>query len=191
MADDDDTTMLKETLPDGTRRVWYVSGQEYAATEEQRAEIVKGITEMHWQRPGTSIPMSPGLLLQELVKQLQVKWVAEWGYSVYPIEHRDCTCKNPEYCNPDCWATYSVVGIKVRQRRYWWTMYFLDVGIGAVMLIGDTTDAVNPAGSISVGCAMEWHDQCKGKFTTKADGAKEWMPCGCSCRHPHLAEGVV
>lgn len=188
MSDATATSMLKETLADGTRREWFMAGAAYAGTTQQRATIQEAIDDMHWQRPGTEFPMSTGLMLQELVHQFtkQTRWIAELGYSTTPVEHRVCSCKNaPDYCDLDCWGTYSVLGMRLRQRRHWWTVYFLDIGVGAVLLCGDTTDAHNPAGSMSVACALTWHEKCNGTLKTRVDPA---APCGCSCRHPHVTE---
>jgi hypothetical protein len=172
-----ETVLLAEELPDGTRREWLMASRRFTEEPAQRAEIVTAIEEMHWQRPNQDMPMSPALLLQNLIAQMDLKRVGQVGYSIHEIRYQDCNCKHrDENCHPDHWASYSVVGIKVRQDS-WWTLYFLDIGVGAVWLISDITDAPIPA-NVSVRCALEWHDECPGTFPTASGRAT------CECAHP-------
>jgi hypothetical protein len=177
----DDTVHLTELLPDDTdtTREWLRSGTLYTTSPEQRTQVRDAIAEMHWQRPGTPMAMSPALLIQAVVAQMGLRLVAQVGYSIHEIRHPDCDprCPNPDH--PDHFASYSLIGIKVRRRDYWWTLYLLDVGVGASWLIGDRTPAPMPV-KVSGACGMEWHDRCAGTFRQGEGRAV----CQCPCPHP-------
>lgn len=173
-----ETVFLTEDLPDGIRREWLQPGHKYAGTVEQRADIVRAITAMWWHRAGEPIAMMPGLLLQAIVDELEpfgVKQVAQRGYSTHPIEFPDCSCSNPHH--PDHFATYQLVGMKVRHKDGWWTCYWLDIGTGAVGVVSDFAPAPVPDG-VTEWCAMEWHDDCRRRAQTRDDRLRA---CACSC----------
>lgn len=173
-----ETAFLTEDLPDGIRRKWLLHGRDYAATEEQRADIVHAITAMWWHRAGEPISMSPGLLLQEIVAELEpfgFQQVTHLGYSTHPIEHPDCPCAHPDH--PDHFGTYQLVGMKVRQSSGWWTCYWLDIGVGAVWVISDFVLAPVPVG-VTGWCARDWHDDCKRRVQARDDSQRS---CTCSC----------
>lgn len=179
----DETVFLAETLPDGTRREWLMPGQRYAGTAEHRARILRAIEAMQWQRPEGQMAMSPGLLLQGVIAQMGLKLVGQVGHApTEPIEYPDCNCPHPPCYDRDHYGTYSLIGIKCRRRNHWWTLYLLDVGTGAALLIMDVTDAPMPhGGNISGACALEWHDKCTGTYR-RGDGR---APCQCACPHDH------
>lgn len=163
-----ETVFLTEDLPDGIRREWLQSGHKYADTAEQRAEIVQAITTMRWQRAGEKMHASPALLLQAVIDKLEplgLKRVAQLGNSSHPLDYPDCPCSGPYH--PDHFATYGLVGMKMRQQDGWWTCYWLDIGVGAVGVVSDFAPAPMPEG-VTGWCAMEWHDDCKGR-------------CACTC----------
>lgn len=91
-----------------------------------RAQISKEIDGLKWVEPNGQFPFSPGMMLQELVKELKLRNVQKVAYSGY-LELPD----GPET------GTYSIVGIVNGYKNGTLTLYYLDIGTGAVCLAID------------------------------------------------------
>jgi hypothetical protein len=118
-----ETTFLVEVLADRTRREWLMAGKPYTDTSEQRTPVMEAINEMHWQWPDQPMPMSPGLLLQEVTAQLSLKLVAQTRL----LDARDSTSRLrlQRPLSPRSLGELFSGSIKARRQNNWWTLYLL------------------------------------------------------------------
>ena len=107
------------------RRYWHTDYDE----ELMRARISEQIDQLTWQHPSEPLPMSPGLLLQEVIPQMGIRSVSALAVNGI-LEHIP---DGPDH------ATYAVLGIEstsphgLGRARY----YLLDIGDRAVGLAVD------------------------------------------------------
>ena len=196
------TEYLTQNLPDGTVRSWTMAGVRYTATPARRAAITALMPTMVWRRAGrtVSLPFSPGLLIQEIVPRMGVaRWLAQIGYNpLASIRVPDCGCTDPLRCrcdfqghphqraDPDLWADYSLLALRLRRRLGWWDLWLLDIGTGAVVLAEDDSANDPVPAQASHSCQMGWCDLCDG--TRRAASPPTTLVCTHTC---HVATPPV
>ena len=111
----------------------FESGRRYWPTDYDedlmRARISEQIDQLRWQHPSEPLPMSPGLLLQEVIPQMGIRNISALAVNGMLENIPD----GPAH------ATYAVLGIEttsphgLERARY----YLLDIGNRAVGLAVD------------------------------------------------------
>lgn len=130
---------MTEPEPD---RTWTEISARYIDNDERRDEIMRVAESLTWHEipsGGTiSGPMSPVLMLKEIITQLElVAHAVAWGGD--PLVYPD----GPEH------AYYSLLGVETRYSNARVRHYVLDIGTGAVPLYVEITDVVAHEGEVS------------------------------------------
>jgi hypothetical protein len=115
-------------------RTWTEIGERYIESEERREEIVRVAATLNWheldERGHIRGPMSPVLLLKEIIEQMEFPKVTSVAWGGDAIVYPD----GPEH------AYYSLVGVESHYSNADVRCYLLDIGTGAVPLFMDIVD---------------------------------------------------
>jgi hypothetical protein len=205
-ADPNATEYLTEHLPDGTVRSWTMAGVRYSATPARRAAITAAMPTMMWVQAGrrVSLPFMTGLLIKDVVPQLRVgRWLAQVGYHpLATIRVPDCGCADPLRCrcdfdghphttaDPDLWADYQLLALRLRRPLGWLDLWLLDIGIGAVVIANDDRDNDPIPQDASRSCQMGWCDLCDGTQPAGRSPASRACAHGCHRDADHSANST-
>ena len=199
-ADPHAVAYLTEQLADGTQRSWTMAGARYTATPARRAAITALMRTMDWYQAGrrVSLPFTVGALIKEIVPKMGVaRWLARFGFHpLATIRVPDCGCTDPLRCRcdfdghphantePDLWADYGLLVLRLRRPEGWLDLWLLDIGTGAVVIAEDDShnDPI-PAGA-SHDCVMGWCDLCTGTMPTGEGRTPRVCVHACHLRRP-------
>ncbi|MFG1796716.1 hypothetical protein [Nocardia sp. NPDC049149] len=167
----------------GGWRYWVTEYRRYSEPDAFRSNLIAAIKSMIWYPPsGNEIPMWPGLGLQEICRQRELKMVAGLGVSSTPLEYPEdpYIADYLERGHEPIWATYSLLGIKQLIHGGWQISYFLDRGteIGGIAL--DFVHEARPD-RLSGKCALNRHNECSGWAWTRRWLIPQRTPCVCVC----------
>lgn len=128
---DTDTTTLEWTELEQKFHAQQERDDRYGRTAAQfRAAVEKEIATLTWHdvpEDGTITgPMSPILLLKEVIAQLELRPVVAFCYGGC-LEYPD----GPET------ATYSLVGVEIKTSKQHFRVYLFDTGTGAMPVAAD------------------------------------------------------
>ncbi len=201
-ADPDAVDYLTEHLPGAITRCWTMAGVRYTATEARRAAITALMPTMQWYQAGrtVSLPFSIGLLIKEIVPKLGVqRWLAAFGFHpLATIAVPDCGCTDPlrcrcdfpghphAYAEPDLWADYALLVLRLRRPQGWLDLWLLDIGTGAVVIVEDDIGNDPIPTDASIDCQMGWCDLCDGTYHTGDPDTAQ--PCTHRC---HTANATI
>ncbi|MFG1793992.1 hypothetical protein [Nocardia sp. NPDC049149] len=168
----------------GGWRYWVTEYRRYSEPDAFRVNLRAAIRGMTWYPPtGQGIPMWPGLGLEEIRRQRDLKLVAGLGVSSTPLEYPEDQhiAAYLERGHEPIWATYTLLGIKQLINGGWQISYFLDRGveIGGVAL--DFIREARPDG-LSLACALNRHEECTGSIRPRWWTLnRQPAPCSCTC----------
>jgi|GEM_PF-5401977 len=176
---------LIEPIDDG-ERAWTTIAEPYITLPTDRDRITVAIQEMTWYPIPALIPFTQGLLLQGLLRDFDMRKVAQVGISSTPLKfpENDHIDRYPHNINSSRLhlATCSVVGIQRWRPTGWLRSYFLDTGTEARGLAVDHINATHPPG-VTIACVTHQHDKCPGtaRYQHKPSEACRCY-CGCTSR---------
>lgn len=166
-----------ERLEDGTERHWTDLGRAYSRRQGDRARLTEAIAEIRWYRDDDTVPFSPGMLLQEIVRVSGVPAMAV-GISGLPVDfpEPDLLDHDRSELAPWQYQTCSIVAVCCRCPRGILVTHFLDLGLEAVPVAQDMRGTA-PLEDRTIACAAGLHRACRGDLTD--EGKRQ--PCRCEC----------
>ncbi|MFI6217007.1 hypothetical protein ACIBCD_33835 [Nocardia brasiliensis] len=168
----------------GGWRYWVTEYRRYSEPDSFRANLTVAIESMKWYPPvGAALPMWPGLGLQEIIQQRELKLVAGLGVSSTPLEYPEDQdiADYLERGHQPIWATYSLLGVNQLIHGGWRISYFLDRGVEIGCIAIGFVRGVRPEG-LSLKCALNRHDECTGlSWTRRWLLVPQQTPCVCVC----------
>lgn len=116
-----------------TGREWHAKQaaedhRHHRTVEDFERIIAEDIETMTWHDvPPDGIihgPMSPILMLQEIIQQMELRHVVSYSYNGSGLEYPD----GPET------ATYSLLGVEIKTRTQHFKLYLMDTGLHALFI---------------------------------------------------------
>ncbi|WP_026924979.1 hypothetical protein [Glycomyces arizonensis] len=177
--DDGTGYWMSERLDDGAERRWTDLGRDYSEAPGDRDRLTEAMAAIRWYRHGESMPFSPGMLLQEIIRASGIGAMAV-AISALPVEfpEPDLLDRDRNELQPWEYQTCSTVAICYRYRRRVFVTHFLDLGLEAVPIAHDIREAA-PLKDHSLACAAGLHGACRKHRTTDETGEA----CRCECGH--------
>lgn len=166
----------------GGWRYWVTEYRRYSEPDAFHINLKTAIRTMSWYPPtGEGIPTLPGLGLEEICRQRELKLVAGLGVSATPLEYPEDQhiAAYLERGHEPIWASYTLLGIKQLIHGGWQTSYFLDRGVEIGGIAVDFVREVRPEG-LSLACVLNRHTECTGSVRPRW-WALGWRSAPCSC----------
>ncbi|MGH8793973.1 MAG: hypothetical protein ACRDXX_15175 [Stackebrandtia sp.] len=175
-----------EDLPGGDRRDWLAAHRRYTDDPAARARVADAIAAMQWHPPKTSLPLTPGSVLVDIARQLNLRLVGAVGISDTRLEYPEpawmdyvAAHPHPDTLDPETFVDYQMLGIRQLIARGWIASYWLTTPTSAICLACDDIKVDRPDG-VTVVCALNRHAECPGTSSPGPAGGRR-QPCGCDC----------
>ena len=161
----------------GLERNWAQARRPYTADPADRDRIAKAIGNVRWHRLTDRVPLSPGLILEQLITDVRGAGLdpLAMGIGADPLAYPepDLLSKPREEVHPGYWETGYLIALRQLAKRTTLSAYYLVINDAAGQTVLDIHDRPIPDVRLTRACAARLHDLCIGSI----DGEQCECPC--------------
>jgi hypothetical protein len=170
---------LIERRAPGLERNWAQARRPYTAEATDRVRIAEAIGNVRWHRLNDRVPLSPGLMLQELIRHARAEGLdpLAMGIGADPLEYPEphLLDKPRDAIHPGYFETGYLIALRQLCRRTTLSAYFLVLNDTAGQVVLDIENRPLPDVRMTRACAARLHELCRGVIGDER--------CECPCGH--------